>query len=293
MIDNYTITVEEIVEQIWNEDNPEETKSIYDIPSFRDAIEKIDEKIEHACPIIFNFNFECWGDENDKLELEKHILSDYYTRNICCDSVAKWILFLRNRLHDIMPKYKALYNAQMMLIAENPLSPYHIEETRRLNENKSMDGINHSINTGNNESSNESNSSNASENSGTDNTTSKDVNKFSNTPQAMAEAIDSGSDIPLNYLSTMQTNEGTNDNNYENITHSSDSSLSKNTSKDNSEYDAQESRNENKVEEYVKEIKGNILKFNNGQLIKDYQNAILNIENMISEELRDLFFQIY
>lgn len=293
MPDKYTISVEDIVEEIWNEDHPDETHSIFEPLPWRQALAKIDEHVEYACPIIFNFDFECWGDEEDRLNLEKHILHDYFTRNICCDSVTRWNLFLKNKLHDIMPRYKALYNAQMKLIAENPLSPYHIEETKHLTSNLDKVNDEKSKTSDKTTSQNISDSSSISNNKGIDDTDTNTVNKFSNTPQALASAVESGDEIPLNYLSTMQVNKEGVKNKYESINDTADSSKSKSNSNVDSDYESNNTGSESKEEEYVKEIKGNILKFNNGQLIKDYQNAILNIENMISEELADLFFMIY
>lgn len=289
--ENYTIPVCDIVNQIWIDDHENSGNDL--IPSWRDALDTIDERITYAGPVIFGTGWDCYGDTSDRLALEKHILNDYYTRQINCDSVLRWVMFLRNRMHDIMPKYVALYNAQVRLLAEDPLSPYHIEEEKHLQSNKLHDVNNHSSNVSENEISNESNSSSVTHNVGEDNTVSKDKVKFSNTPQALVSSEEAGDDIPLNYLSTFQVSDRDEDNTYNSNNNSSDTSASKSTSNDSNDFNSLESGSENKLEEYVKTIRGNILKFNNGQLIKDYQDVILNIEKMISDELKDLFFLIY
>ena len=130
MVNNYTITVCDIIENIWNEGHPDERHSIYEMNGLAGFLNRMDEKIEYALPILFQFPFPCYGDDEDREELEKHIIRAYYTRNINTDSVARWILFLRDKLEDIMPKYVAIYNAQAELIAREILNPYRITETK-------------------------------------------------------------------------------------------------------------------------------------------------------------------
>lgn len=275
---NYTIALCDIIENIWNEGHPEETHSIYEMNGLSNLLNRMDEKIEYALPIIFQFTFPCYGDADDKEELEKHIIRAYFTRNINTDSVARWILFLRDRLEDIMPKYVAIYNAQAQLIASEILNPYHITETKSGN----IDTARTKKQNITDVSSSESTSSADGSSSGTDNTNVSTVNKFSNTPQALAST---GQD----YLTNMTKEDTENANTFEN------NSTSLNNSRTGSESatDSSEQSNENKVEDYTKIIKGNMSRSNYAELIKQYEDVILNIEEMITNELRDLFYLMY
>lgn len=289
----YTIPVCDIVDQIWIDDHQNELIDTMEVPSWKDGLQRIDERIEYATSQIFYFDYPYYGDAEDKEHLEKHILETYYTRDINCDSMMRWVLYLKDRMNDIMPKYVALYNAQVELIASDILNPYRISETKDLSGNKSTIKNNESTSTAQSESLNTDASNSMTGTSGTDNTLTNDVNKFSNTPQAMESAIESGDEIMLNYLSTMGTNKSDSKNEYESNSNTSDSSQSKGSRTDTSNYESSDASNESKLEKVVRDIKGNLSRMNNAQLIKDYQDVILNIEKMICDDLRDLFYLMY
>lgn len=289
----YTIPVCDIVDQIWIDDHQNELVDTMEVPSWKDGLQRIDERIEYATSQIFYFDYPYYGDAEDKEHLEKHILETYYTRDINCDSMMRWVLYLKDRMNDIMPKYVALYNAQVELIASDILNPYRISETKDLSGNKSTIKNNESSSTAQSDSTTTDASNSMTGTSGTDNTLTKDVNKFSNTPQAMESAIESGDEIMLNYLSTMATNKSDSNNEYESNSNTSDSSQSKGSRTDTSNYESNDASNESKLEKVVRDIKGNLSRMNNAQLIKDYQDVILNIEKMICDDLRDLFYLMY
>ena len=289
----YTIPVCDIVDQIWIDDHQNELVDTMEVPTWKDGLQRIDERIEYATSQIFYFDYPYYGDAKDKEHLEKHILETYYTRDINCDSMMRWVLYLKDRMNDIMPKYVALYNAQVELIASDILNPYRISETKDLSGNKSTIKNNESNSTVQSESLNTDASNSMIGTSGTDNTLTKDVNKFSNTPQAMESALESGDEIMLNYLTTMGTNKSDTKNEYESNSSTSDTSQSKGNRTDTSNYESSDASNESKLEKVVRDIKGNLSRMNNAQLIKDYQDVILNIEKMICDDLRDLFYLMY
>ena len=277
-MNNYTIPLCDIIEEIWNDGHPDETHSIFNSNKISNLIKNIDEKLDYALPIIFQFKYPYYGDEEDKKELEKHILRAYYTRNINCDSVARWLLFLQDKLEDIMPRYVAIYNAQAELIASEILNPYHLTETKDKKSNtvKSMEQAYAGSST------NESTNNTSATQSGSENSTANSTTKSSDTPQALAET---GKD----YLTNMTKEDGTTGNQYANES-SNEASATGSASGSST---TTESRNEDKKEDYTKIIKGNISRDNNAKLIAEYENVIMNIEEMITKELSDLFYLIY
>ena len=289
----YTIPVCSIVEQIWYDGHPEETFDTTEVPSWKDALLKMDDMIEYAAEEIFYFDYPYYGTETEKKHLECHILESYYTRDICCDSMIRWVMFLKERLQDIMPKYKAFYDAQIMLIASDILDPYHLKETKDVVSNKLSTRNNESTTESKSDSDNKTQANSQGNTQGNDNTKDKTVNKFSNTPQALASAVTAGDDIPLNYLSSMTVNETESDNNYNTQNSSFDQSMSKTERKDSNEFSSTDNSNESKMDKIIRDIRGNLSKMNNAQLIKDYDDVIMNIEKMITDELKDLFYQIY
>lgn len=289
----YTIPLCSIIEQIWVDGHPNELVDTSEVPSWKEGLEKIDEQIAYAVPEIFYFTYPYYGDANDKAHLEKHILESYYTRDICCDSMMRWVMFLKERMNDIMPKYKALYDAQVQLIASDILAPYNLKETKDLVSSKNTIKTNESSTIGTSKSDSISDSNSVSNTDGTDSTLTKDVQKSSNTPQAMSSAIDSGDDILLNYLSAMGTNKNTSENEYSTANSSTDNSKTKSERTDDSSYQSSDTGIESKTDKIIRDIKGNLSKMNNAQLVKDYQDVILNIEKLITDELRDLFYLVY
>lgn len=70
----------------------------------------IDQRIDKAAPLIFNFNFPIF-EESYRAILEHKILLHYYMREIGQETVALWKLSLNERLNLIMPYYNTLYTA--------------------------------------------------------------------------------------------------------------------------------------------------------------------------------------
>lgn len=70
----------------------------------------IDQRIDKAAPLIFNFNFPIF-EESYRPILEHKILLHYYMREIGQETVALWKLSLNERLNLIMPYYNTLYTA--------------------------------------------------------------------------------------------------------------------------------------------------------------------------------------
>lgn len=55
-------------------------------------------------------------DEQYRAELCKKILRHYYTREICCETVGRWELFLSDKMKNIMPYYNQLYQSELLKI---------------------------------------------------------------------------------------------------------------------------------------------------------------------------------
>lgn len=55
-------------------------------------------------------------DEKYRADLCKKILRHYYTREICCETVGRWKLFLSDKMKNIMPYYNQLYQSELLKI---------------------------------------------------------------------------------------------------------------------------------------------------------------------------------
>ena len=286
---SYTISLADVIEQIWIEDHQNETHSIFEMScSWKDGLSKIDEKIEYARPYLFSFDYACYGDEEDKKHLEQHIIRKYYTRDICCSSLVRWQLFLYNRLRDIMPRYNAIYTANLQVIenAINVLKPYEIEESKdRQVDSSTKDGgtVTRSSNAN---TTNKGTNTGDSTTTGSDTSASETVTKYSDTPQALMETN-------KDYLTNLTKVSATVDENYTNNTKSTDTVDMSNVTTASDSTTTSATGSENKTDNYVKKIKGNMSKYNMGELLDSYSKSIMSIEELISDDLADLFYLVY
>lgn len=154
----------------------------------------VNEILNKACPKVFDFDFPIF-DENYRLPLEKKILSHFYTREICCETVGLWKLWLNNKMNEIMPYYNQLYKSA--LLEFNPF--YDVDITR-----------DHVLN-GKAESFNESNTT------GTSNETIRDA--YSDTPQGALDNVENNTYLTNARKTTSEggtTGKGTTEGNVEN-----------------------------------------------------------------------------
>lgn len=85
----------------------------------------VDEIIEQAAPVVFDFDFPIF-DEEYRLPLEIKILRHYYTREISEETVGLWKLRLEDKLNLIMPYYNKLYNSELL-----QFNPFYDVDVRR------------------------------------------------------------------------------------------------------------------------------------------------------------------
>lgn len=125
-------------------------------------------------------------DEQYRPELCKKILRHYYTREICCETVGRWKLFLSDKMNNIMPYYNQLYQSELLKI--QPL----VSVDRTVKHEGSGSETNTTNRNGNN-----------STNSRTDGSTDT-WNYYSDTPQGGINGLDSN-----DYLTNATHNVGT------------------------------------------------------------------------------------
>ena len=191
----------------------------------------------------------------DKDAFETKIVDHYYFRQIGQETVGRWLHYFRTRIREIMPYYVQLYefDAKFRNI-DDPLESYNLVETFKQE---------HS-NTGNvsGSTTSESNSERSDE---TDN-----ERRFSNTPQGSLSNLD-------HYLT-----EATKDN-------GSGSSNESGSSSGSSEQSSEDSG----TIEHTLTKRGNIGVQPLGGEVENIRNAFINIDQMVINELKDLFIQLY
>lgn len=109
-------------------------------------------------------------DEAYRSVLCSKILKHYYMREICCETVGTWALWMNTRLEEIMPYYNQLYES-----AKIEFNPMHDVDINRTHNRTNTEKSNSNRNSENNS-------------SGTTNTTTKDL--YSDTPQGAITGLE-------------------------------------------------------------------------------------------------------
>lgn len=97
------------------------------------GFDRVEEVIQAAVPKVFSFDFPIF-DEAYRNVLCVKILREFYTREICEETVGLWKLRLDQKLNKIMPYYNQLYKSE--LIEFNPLYDVDITRTHQGNRNE-------------------------------------------------------------------------------------------------------------------------------------------------------------
>ena len=99
--------------------------------------DKVEDIIQAAIPIIFNFDFPIF-DENYRNVLCTKIIKHYYTREISEETLGLWRLRLNAKMNEIMPYYNKLYEAWSAEF--NPLYDTDITTNHQLDRNNQQTG---------------------------------------------------------------------------------------------------------------------------------------------------------
>lgn len=191
-------------------------------------------------------------DEKYRAVLCKKILRHYYTREICCEAVGRWKLFLSDKMNNIMPYYNQLYQSELLKI--QPL----VSVDRSVTHNGSGSETKTTTRNGSNTTSSSTN--------GSTNTWSY----YSDTPQGGINGLDSN-----DYLTNATHNVGSD---------TTTSSLNGATS-DN------ETDNGTRKDMFVDKVLG--FEGNQSEMLLKFRETFLNIDMMVIDELKDLFFTLY
>ena len=276
----------------------------------------VDELISNARPLIFDFDYPIF-DTSYKEVLESKILKHYYFHEICDVPLARWKLMLDNKMNEIMPYYNQLYSSEKLTIT--PL----INESRERSYTKGTSSTSEGQSTMQNSDTSTGHTETDETSSGTDNMTENTQGSgtrtgettsnreetrngqalTSDTPQGTITDVDDNG-----YLSGVQrTSESIADeqtvNTSENTGDTSQSTRSGTTSgTTHSETDTTITTSRsgtdtstatiNTLDDYLEKTSG-VTGVSQSQLLTEYRNTFLNIDQMVLRDLRPLFFLLY
>lgn len=229
--------------------------------------------IENALPHIFDFEFPIW-DENYRTVLETKILKHYYTREIGAETYGLWKLWLDEKLNLIMPYYNSLYKTT--LYEFNPLYDVDVKTSHVGNGNHKRSAVDNTkdVRTG---------SSGESVSGVTiDKGTNENVEKYSDTPQGGIQGLAAG-----NYMTTATIDNGAN-----NRSNARNEKTSRNTN-DSLNHSRTNTERIDNTDAYIEHVFGTHGNRTFAAKILEFRKTILNIDNMIIEELKDLFYGLW
>ena len=225
----------------------------------------VNEIIEKSRKYIFDFSYPIF-DEDYRPILETKILKHFYIREIGLETVGLWKFYLNSLMNEIMPFYNKMYYA-------NNLTYGIFDE---VNINTEHSGTN--LTTNNTQTfSNSENTTNSGVNNKSDNTT-ENINLFSDTPQGGISGLNENG-----YLTNATKNTEKNESSDTQFSNSS----GKSSQSDNSVF------NGNVADSYVQKVIGKNSTRSYSSMVKEYQENLINIDQMIFNDLNTLFMNIW
>ena len=262
---------------------------------------QVDTVLDRCWNQIFTTNT-AFFDESYRSVLCKKILKRYYTREISCETVGLWKLWMNERLESIMPYYNQLYKSE--LIEFNPMYDVDLAtrhekenaEARHSAENETgrheqwnMHNEAYEDNYGSNRTTNDINNTEKTVNVGS-------TDLYSDTPQGSisglenmnyltnARKIDTDTADDTSFSGTTDTNiddktDGVRDwTDAENYTHSKDNTADASV---------------NSSEDYFQHVLGKSGGTSYSKLLSEFRETFLNIDNMVIAEFADLFMGLW
>ena len=218
----------------------------------------VDQVIDAARTAIFDFSYPIY-DNNHKPDLEKKILKHYYSREICAETVGLWKLWMNDKLNMIMPKYNKLYESEAA-IYEKEL--YNIDVTTRDAGSDSRETVSDYTRTDALQHSNRTDDSSANR------------DRYSDTPQGGVANVENDSYLTSYRYTTLAG---------QTIVSESNTGTQRNAGSDTIE-------GEHDITTTEKGYRGSKTY---SELLAEYSDKVLNIDEMIVNDLGDLFFGLW
>lgn len=254
----------------------------------------ISQRVALACPKIFNFDFPIWAEEY-RTTLEKKILMHYFNKEIGFETVGLWKFYLEERMNLIMPYYNELYKTTVK--EYDWLTDTNAHETyagnKRLQENAKFDanGNVKSDMTGKTQD-NGNDTFSGTGSSTTDGTKNQNTKTLeSDLPQANYANLDYGTKLTEGEQ-TETTHEQTNTTQQSTADRTNVTDTTQNANTDTTQQSTNDLQS-NTDDNYTRDRVGAFGSHSLTELLMQYRDSLINIDNMVIDELKDLFMMIY
>lgn len=287
--------------------------------------DNVDEVIAAAWNKIFTSKASFF-DESYRSVLCQKILKHYYLREICCETVGIWKLWMNERLETIMPYYNQLYESE--LIKFEPLNDVNLTrkhdrtvdgtEERNGETSDTANGTREITNDGTKNTTNNgtrevTGTNDTKETVTSDTTTSAESNEtkrdlYSDTPQGAITGLENENyltnarKITDNVTSSGSEDTGTTRNIDNDYTENDTTNNTENTTTNNTENmttnDTKTGTNKvtgtsNTTEDYLETLIGKQGSGTYSKMLMEFRDTFLNIDMMVIDEFKDLFFGLW
>lgn len=234
---------------------------------------------------MFNFDYPFYTDDEEaKAKFEEKFIMYYLNNEIGFETFARFENALKSRLIIKMPYYKQLYETELASKDINFLLNKDLTETTT----RELTGIENG--TGNKRLTNEQSQNAASNMTSTGEFTSSNQSTGDSKTSQMNDGVASAS-LDANYLTGVSHDESSTTDNQQSKTSSNNKQESTITGNQSEE---ETNRRENTQSETTSLVsQGNIGITSSAQLLKEWRDVLINIDEMIIKDCRDLFMQIY
>ena len=223
----------------------------------------------------------------DKDSFQQKILDHYWFRQIGQETVGRWLHYFRARIREIMPYYCQLYEFEAKWRnVDDPLESYNLRETFE----QETTGTGNITGSADSTSSTTSSGTSSSTSSGTASSetsgNTSNTRKFSDTPQGSISNLDT-------YMSEATQETGTSSSNTNDTTSSEASGTTSDTTTATGESNNTQTSEESGSVSHTLTRRGNIGVQPLGGEVMNIRQAFINIDQMVIQDLKDLFVQIY
>ena len=274
--------------------------------NYSEGYNSINDILDKCVDKVFDFPFPIF-DEAYRSIIEKKILKHYYTREIGAETVGLWKHFLDMKMNEIMPYYNQLYKTQ--LLEFNPL--YEVDLYTEHRKQGDSNSVQNTANTGTisddgDESFTRTDAlKRTSQDSGTEGDSGAVVNKnirwdiYSDTPQGALTNVNNESYLTnarkISDDGTGSTNTNTKTFGKKVVTDDTGTQTNVGTKENTRTLDTQTNiaGNISTTEDYLQHVWGKTPGASYSKLLKEYRETFLNIDMMIINDLKDLFFNLW
>ena len=241
--------------------------------------------LENPLTPIFNFEYQNYCDsEQAKKNFEEKFINHYFLHEIGAETYARWEQMLKAKLLVRMPYYRQLYQTE--LASQN--IDFLLNKDLTESTTRELSGVEND--TGNKQLTNEENHDITSSSSVNGESSSSSQSTGNHKTSQLNDGVSNAS-LEQGYLTGVSRDELTNTDNQQ--SESSSNNHQQSTGRGTQSQEETNRRENTQTETIIFKSQGNIGTTSSAELLEKWRNVLINIDEMIINECRDLFMTIY